>query len=192
LLAVLQNREVKRVGSNKIIPVDIRLVSATNMPLNEMSDKNKPEFRKDLLYRINTVEINVPPLRQRTEDIPLLVNHYLKIYCGKYNKTGIRLEKSQYKNLASYSWPGNVRELQHLIEKAVILAEEKSIPDHIFNLTLHEPIKYEPASQTLDEMEKNVIERSLGTNKGNLSRVAAELGITRATLYRKMEKYGLM
>jgi DNA-binding NtrC family response regulator len=191
LLTVIQNREVRRVGSNKVIPVDIRLICATNMDILKMSEKDKPEFRKDLLYRINTVEIRVPPLRERREDIPPLADHFLKAYCRKYNKPEIRLEKTQIKYLDQYPWPGNVREFEHTIEKAVIMSEGGKIPDGVFYLSKPDREKEVSALLTLDEMEKRMIEKSIHLNRGNLTRVAVELGITRATLYRKLEKYGL-
>ncbi|HLF35706.1 MAG TPA: sigma-54 dependent transcriptional regulator [Cyclobacteriaceae bacterium] len=187
LLTAIQNREVRRVGSNKVIPLDIRLICATNMDLKVMTEKG--EFRKDLLYRINTVEIHMPPLRERAEDLPILIDHFLKIYGSKYHKTDARFNKVQLKKLASYPWPGNIRELQHTVERAIILSEGKSIPDHLFNAPERRIAGQE--LYTLEEMEKRTIERSININRGNLSKVAAELGITRATLYRKLERYGL-
>jgi len=191
LLTAIQNREVRRVGSNKTIPVDVRLVCATNMPIYEMADREKPGFRKDLLYRINTVEIRVPALRERPEDIPLLAEYFTGIYARKYHKTGISLGDRLINKMKSYSWPGNVRELQHTIEKGIIMAEGNRIPEEILGewkkpapVVIHEAI-------TLEEMEKKMIEESLVKNQGNLSQVARELGITRATLYRKMNKFNL-
>ena len=190
LLAVIQNREIMRVGSNKITPVDFRLICATNMDLNTLASKDRPEFRNDLLYRINTVEIKVPSLRDRTEDIPDLAVHFLKIYGRKYGKEGIRLTRLEIKKLSSYSWPGNVRELQHTIEKAVILSDGKKIPENLFNLVgTSESVL--PKPQKLEDLEKDSIEKTVRLNQGNLTRAAQDLGITRATLYRKMEKYGL-
>jgi DNA-binding NtrC family response regulator len=143
------------------------------------------------LYRINTVEIRVPSLRDRQEDIPLLAKHYLQLYNHKYGRKDLKIDPSLLKKMASYSWPGNVRELQHAIEKAVILSDGKRIEDRgiIADRAKTAPESEEPV--TLEDMEKIMIERSVQKNKGNLSKVAGELGITRATLYRKMEKFGI-
>lgn len=189
LLTVIQNRLVRRVGSNKSVSVDVRLITATNMPLYAMAEKERPEFRKDLLYRINTVEIQVPPLRERPEDIPLLIDHYLKVYGRKYGKLNLKMDGNLLKRSKSYTWPGNVRELQHTIEKSIILSEKGKITEEIFFTRntiddTHEPV-------TLERMEKKMIERSIEKNAGNLTKVANELGITRATLYRKIEKFGI-
>ena len=191
LLTAIQSKVIKRVGSNKEISIDARLVCATNMPLYSMTEKEKAEFRRDLLYRINTVEIRVPSLIERNEDIPLLAKHYLKIYSRKYNKKGLKIEGSLLKKMASYAWPGNVRELQHAIEKAVILSDGKLIEDHGM-IIQRGNVDYDANDPlTLEDMEKVMIEKSVLKNKGNLSKVAGELGITRATLYRKMEKFGI-
>ncbi len=191
LLTAIQNREIRKVGSNKIIPVDFRLICASNMDLQKMAEKDRPEFRKDLLYRINTVEIRVPPLRERAEDIRLLTKYYLGIYRKKYNKPYIKPDASQIKKMMAYKWPGNVRELQHTIEKAVILSDGKIFPESVFYPDQSAGRRIQDEPKTLEEMEKQMIEESIQYNQGNLSRVAAGLGITRATLYRKMEKYGL-
>ncbi len=191
LLTAIQSKLIKRVGSNKEISIDARLICATNMPLYSMADKEKPEFRQDLLYRINTVEIRVPSLRDRQEDIPLLARHYLKLYSHKYSKKGLNIEPGLMKKMASYSWPGNVRELQHAVEKAVILSDGKQIEDQGLILDRGKVSQDSEEPVTLEDMEKIMIERSVQKNKGNLSKVAGELGITRATLYRKMEKFGI-
>ncbi len=191
LLTAIQNKVIKRVGSNKNISIDARLICATNMPLYSMIEKEKPEFRRDLLYRINTVEIHVPALQERNEDIPLLARHYLKIFSRKYNKKGLKIEPSLLKKMTSYAWPGNVRELQHAIEKAVILSEGNLIDDPSLYLQKGKTSSGADEPVTLEDMEKIMIERSVENNKGNLSKVAGELGITRATLYRKMEKFGI-
>ena len=191
LLTVIQDKVVRRVGSNRDINVDIRLICATNKPLYELTGKEKPEFRRDLLYRINTVEIQVPALRERIDDIPLLVNHYLRIYSRKYNKEGLRMAPSLLKEMESYAWPGNVRELQHAVEKAVILSEEKIINDPGIFLQKGRVRDDGTEPVSLEDMEKIMIRKSVQKNKGNLSRVAGELGITRATLYRKMEKFNI-
>ena len=191
LLTAIQGKLIKRVGSNKEIKIDARLICATNMPLYSMADKEKPEFRRDLLYRINTVEIRVPSLKERQEDIPLLARYYLKLYSNKYNKNGLKLDPSLLKKMVSYTWPGNVRELQHAIEKAVILSEGAYIEDQGIVADRGKVIRNGEEPVTLEDMEKVMIERSVQKNKGNLSKVAGELGITRATLYRKMEKFGI-
>ena len=189
LLTALQNREVKRVGTNTYKPIDIRLISATNMPVYDMvSDKT---FRQDLLYRINTVEIQIPPLRDRKEDIPLLIDYFLKVYGKKYKKENIKIDKSALSKLRHYNWPGNVRELQHAVERAVILSETNELGDNDFLIRPAEDRKKIIKPVTLDEMEEKTIREAMTNNGGNMSRAARELGITRATLYRKMEKYGI-
>ncbi|MBR9998695.1 MAG: sigma-54-dependent Fis family transcriptional regulator, partial [Cyclobacteriaceae bacterium] len=169
LLTAIQSREIRRVGSNRIIPLNVRLICATNMPLYEMAEKDKPEFRKDLLYRINTVEIMVPPLRERVEDIPLLARHFLDLYSGKYHKQGIKLEEKLLKKMKSYSWPGNVRELQHTLEKGVILADHGRIPEEILGPDRKRTNREEKNIRTLDDMEKIMIRQSMDKNQGNLS-----------------------
>ncbi|HCM75747.1 MAG TPA: sigma-54-dependent Fis family transcriptional regulator [Cytophagales bacterium] len=188
LLTVLQQRKIQRVGSNKEINVDFRLICATNMPLYEMIYEKK--FRQDLLYRINTVEIRVPPLRERLEDLPLLTDHFLHRYGKKYKREGIKIDKALFTKLIKYPWPGNIRELQHAIERAVILTEEKVIrsADLLINTvsTKAEPVT---ALLTMDEMEKRFILQSLDAHEGNVSQTARSLGMTRTALYRRMKKY---
>jgi len=191
LLTVLERREVIRVGSNKPIPIDIRLICATNMQLKQMASEEK--YRQDLLYRINTVEINLPPLRERYEDIPLLANHFLDIYSKKYKKHINTLSKTCINKLYDYNWPGNVRELQHLMERAIIMADEKNLEpsDFQFSMERNQQGDVEFDSYNLEEVEKNIIQKVLKTNKGNISKAAGELGLTRTSLYRRLEKYGL-
>lgn len=188
LLTVLQQRKIQRVGSNKEINVDFRLICATNMPLYDMIYEKK--FRQDLLYRINTVEIRVPPLRERPDDMEILTNHFLNQYGKKYNRQGIKVDKSIFAKLKKYPWPGNIRELQHAVERAVILTEEKYIrsADLLINPA---PIKPTESTQqlTMDEMEKRFIIESLDQHEGNVSRTARSLGMTRTALYRRMKKY---
>lgn len=191
LLSVLQNRTVTRLGESKERKIDVRLISATNMPLNEMV--NKGTFRQDLLFRINTVELILPPLRQRGEDILLLANHFLQTFNAKYHKSifGIKAQASQ--SLLNYAWPGNIRELQHVIERAVIMADGTEISSEDLQLS---PQKFgaQNVLQTdmpLDEMEKMMVNKAIEKHKGNISRAAAELGLTRAALYRRIEKFGL-
>nr|WP_320118435.1 sigma-54 dependent transcriptional regulator [uncultured Marinifilum sp.] len=191
LLTVLERREVIRVGSNKPIPIDIRLICATNMHLKLMASEEK--YRQDLLYRINTVEINLPPLRERYEDIPLLANHFLEIYSKKYKKRINALSKPCVNKLYDYEWPGNVRELQHQMERAVIMADDKNLEPHDFQISTEKSFQddVEFDSYNLEEVEKNIIQKVLKTNKGNISKAAGELGLTRTSLYRRLEKYGL-
>jgi DNA-binding NtrC family response regulator len=190
LMGVLQNREVTRLGSNVTRPVDIRLVSASNVPLRDLVAASK--FREDLLYRINTVEIGLPPLRDRAEDIPLLAQHFLGLYSSKYRKPVRRLGAGTLKKLERYHWPGNVRELQHAVERAVILSESATL----------EPVDFyfHPAEQSesitlrdfkLDDVERNVILKAITKHRGNISQAAKELGLTRAALYRRLGKHGL-
>ena len=192
LLTVLQNRQVTRVGTHKPIELDIRLVCATNQPLYELVKDHR--FRQDLLYRINTVEIQLPPLRERTQDIPLLVDHFLAQYASKYQKSGLRMAANTLKKIQKYHWPGNIRELRHAVERAVILSEGKVLQPSDF--TFHIEDREDEGGTTLDsfnleEMEKMLIRKAITHHKGNISQAARELGITRAALYRRMEKYGL-
>jgi DNA-binding NtrC family response regulator len=190
MLTVLQNRKVQRVGATQEIPVDFRLICATNMPLSEMVYEKK--FRQDLLYRINTVEIRVPPLRERTEDIPLLSTHYLATYGKKYKRPGMKIDKNVLQKMKKYFWPGNIRELQHAIERAVILNEERTI--ETAELLINPGVlksKTETAPRTLEEMEKVFILQSLDDNDGNVSQTAMALGMTRTALYRRMKKHGI-
>ncbi len=192
LLSVLQNRKVVRLGSHKEIPIDVRLVCATNMPLYQMVSENK--FRQDLLYRINTVEIKLPALRERLEDIEPLVEHYLDVYCKKYKMQKKRLNASTLKRLQSHHWPGNIRELQHAVERAVIMGENQVLEPHDFFLSDSDD-KQEaevlPTNMNLEETEKMLIRKVVDKHGGNISRAAKELGLTRASLYRRMEKYDL-
>ncbi len=193
LLSALQSRKVTRVGSNKPREVDIRLISATNMPIFDMVKENK--FRQDLLYRINTIEIHLPPLRERLDDIPLLANHFLQIYAKKYNKNVRTISEGAMKILQKYNWPGNVRELQHAIERAIIMSNSQILnPDDFFfnskgsqtedtNLALED--------YHLEEVEKILIRKVLKKHDGNITQAANELGLTRSSLYRRLEKYGL-
>jgi DNA-binding NtrC family response regulator len=190
LLTVLQHRKVQRVGGIHEIPVDFRLICATNMPLNEMVVEKK--FRQDLLYRINTVEIRVPALRERVEDIPLLSEHYLQVYGKKYKRPGMKIDKGVMQRMKKYYWPGNIRELQHAIERAIILSEEKTIEAAELLISGNAPKqKQESSPKTLEEMEKIFILQSLDDNGGNVSQTAIALGMTRTALYRRMKKHGI-
>jgi len=190
LLSVIQKKQITRVGSNREIPVDFRLICATNSPILELAARN--EFREDLLYRINTVAINLPPLRERKEDIPLLAEHFLKIYQRKYNKRPSRISKETLASLKQYSWPGNIRELQHAIERAVILSDGSTLRPSDFNLLFtRSDHNYSTPVSSIKDIEKETIRKALKTFNGNISKVANELGFGRSTLYRKMKKYGL-
>jgi DNA-binding NtrC family response regulator len=191
ILRVLESRQVIRLGSNTPRSIDIRLICASNMPIHDMVNRN--EFRQDLLYRVNTVEIHLPPLRERKEDIPLLTDYFLNIYCNKYKKTEKKVSAAAQKKLTTYHWPGNVRELQHAIERTVILSDSQVLQPEDFFFFIHEKESKDLAfdSYNLEEVEKTVILRVVDTYKGNISQAAKELGLTRASLYRRMEKYGI-
>ena len=185
LLSVIENRQVVRVGSNKVRAVDIRLICATNKDLTTLVKEGS--FREDLLYRINTIIIEAPPLRDRGEDVLLLANFYLNKFSKKYNKGKITIHERALEDLMQYHWPGNIRELLHTMEKAVILAESKIIqPDDLF-LKVSQSINMENP-RTLDEMEQVMVRKAVDRNKGNMSAAAEELGITRQTLYNKIRK----
>jgi len=190
LLSVLQNRKVTRIGSNKEIPVDVRLICATNMPLYEMVQHNK--FREDLLYRINMVEIRVPPLRERIKDIPLLLDYFLSIYSRKYKKEGFKVLQSTITKLMKYTWPGNIREFQHAVERAVILSEAKTLhfTDFTSDKNVNQAVEIKDTFN-LDEIEKRYILKAIKKNNGNITQAAKDLGITRTALYRRLEKHGL-
>jgi DNA-binding NtrC family response regulator len=192
LLTVLQNRKVSRVGSNKDTPIDIRLICATNMPLYDMVKENR--FRQDLLYRINTIEIEVPPLRDRFEDIPLLANHFLKHYAEKYQKSVNKISEAAITRMHKHPWPGNIRELQHAIERAVILSNGSVLQPEDFNFTpsaTKDDGHVNLEQFNLEEVEKLLIRKVLKKYNGNITQAASELGLTRSSLYRRLEKYGL-
>jgi DNA-binding NtrC family response regulator len=194
LLTVIQNRKVSRVGSNKDTPVDIRLICATNMPLYEMVKENR--FRQDLLYRINTIEIEIPPLRERIEDIPLLANHFLKHYASRYGKNVTKISDAAMTRMNKHPWPGNIRELQHALERAVILSNSSVLQPEDFNFSattakdgVDQQINLDQFN--LEEVEKLLIRKVLKKYNGNITQAAAELGLTRSSLYRRLEKHGL-
>lgn len=189
LLSALQNRNVLRIGSAQLIPIDIRLISATNRNLDRLIRAEK--FREDLLYRINTIQIEIPPLRERKEDIPALADHFLELYCSKYGKTDLSFSRTAIREMESYPWPGNIRELRHNVEKAVILSETDTIEPAMIFQKFSEDKTSVPASLNLDDHEKTLIRKAVELNRGNLSRSARELGISRKTLYNKMKKYNL-
>ena len=191
LLSVLQNRQVTRLGSNEYIPIDIRLICATNLPLKELANENR--FRKDLIYRINTMELTVPPLRYRGDDIILLARHFGKIYADKYMKPLPDFDDKALKKLMEYSFPGNVRELQYTIERAMIMAEDPLLQakDIIFS-PLENPTDSLPYTDfNLNTLEKNAILMVIEKHGGNITKAAKELGLTRTALYRRLSKYDL-
>ncbi len=194
LLTALERREVAPVGAERPEAIDVRLICATNLDRAALADENR--FRQDLLYRINTVEITMPPLRERRQDIPLLLEHYAAFYAQKYNLPPKRLSADLIDRLSHWSWPGNVRALRHAVERAVILSENSLLtmadfpPAQPAKPAASQPASTLPAS-TLDQVEKAAIIRALDKHQKNISRAAQALGLTRASLYRRMEKYGL-
>jgi two-component system, NtrC family, response regulator HydG len=189
LLTVLQRRKISKVGSNEIIDVDVRIISATNASLGDLVRAGT--FRNDLYYRINTVEINLPPLRDRKEDIPLLFNYYFDEYSKRYRKT-LSVSESLMHKLGKYGWPGNIREFQHAIERAVILCTESELGIHSFQLQQHVyEREADNMSLNLSDVEREIIKQALKKSNGNLTKAADELGIGRTTLYRKLQEYDI-
>jgi transcriptional regulator with PAS, ATPase and Fis domain len=189
MLSVLQNRSITRIGENTPIDVDIRLVSATNCNLAQMVADGR--FREDLLYRINTIHIELPSLRERKADIAELTCYFLDIYAKRYNKTGMTMSDKALDKLIDYNWPGNIRELQHAIEKAVILGDHCQLNTSDFIFKSDDLNKNNNYEGTIEEMERRLIAGAIEKQNGNLSAVSAQLGITRQTLYNKIKKYGL-
>lgn len=191
LLSVLQQRKVTRVGSNRPIDIDIRLIAATNMPVQHMVKERK--FRQDLLYRINTVEIHLPPLRDRKVDLPALAEHFVSLYSERYTRNITGLSSTTLSRLEKYHWPGNIRELQHAIERAIIMSENEVLQpaDFFFNQEDPSGPDLQLESFNLEEVEKIVIRKAIRKHAGNITHAAHELGLTRTSLYRRIEKYGL-
>jgi DNA-binding NtrC family response regulator len=191
LLGALETRTVTRVGSDKPVSVDVRVIAATNLPPDAMRDKQ--QFRQDLLYRINTVEIRVPPLRERAGDVPLLVEHYVERFAKKYGKPSLHVDRDTLDALMDYDWPGNIRELVHAVERAVIMAEGRRLRVEDLLVPRHaaEPAPADGADLNLEVLEKRAIQHAIAKHEGNLSKAAQELGLGRTTLYRKMAKHGL-
>ncbi|MBC8053507.1 MAG: sigma-54-dependent Fis family transcriptional regulator [Sphingobacteriaceae bacterium] len=191
LLTVLQNRQVTRLGSNQPVDVDIRLICATNVPMSALA--NETQFRKDLIYRINTVEIIVPPLRNRGDDILLLAEHFCKVYAQKYMKPAFEIHRNAIDKLLTYSFPGNVRELQYVIERAVIMADDSVLQakDFLFSPIEQAATLPEVNETNLGDLEKSTILRVIDKNNGNITKAAKELGLTRTALYRRLSKYDI-
>ena len=189
LLSVLQSRVLTRVGDNQLFEVDIRLICATNSQLEKMVKQGS--FREDLLYRINTIQIELPPLRERIEDIPKLADFFIKKYANKFDKKDLTLDHQALVKLKTYHWPGNVRELQHAIEKAVILSDHILLSASDFSFKTEEAERSETFGGTLEDMERQLIKAAIEKQKGNLSAVSSQLGVSRQTLYNKIKKYDL-
>ncbi|UXP31196.1 sigma-54 dependent transcriptional regulator [Reichenbachiella agarivorans] len=188
LLSVLQDRAVTKVGDNISVPLDIRIISATHADLQEMI--NQGDFRQDFLYRINTIEIQVPSLRQRVEDVPLLAQYYLNLFKNKYGKKSLKVTAEAIKVLQQYPWPGNIRELSHVIERTVILADHLVIrPADLALMPSHKENR--ELDLNIEDMEKTLILKALEKNNGNMTHASRDLGIDRQALYRRLEKYGL-
>lgn len=190
LLTVLQNRTITRLGTNEPVDIDVRVICATNGDINKMVKEGA--FREDLFYRINTVAMQIPTLKERIDDIPLLVEHFLKTYCKKYQKEGIRIPEYVIKKLQDYQWPGNIRELQHAIERSVIMSDGGELQSGDFLFLIQD----ESSSPTIDNynlegLEEWAVKNAIKKHRGNISHAAKELGLSRGAMYRRMEKYGL-
>jgi DNA-binding NtrC family response regulator len=191
ILTAIQHREVVRIGSNNPVPVNVRLITATNMPLYEMAEAF--EFRQDLLYRINTVEIVLPPLRDRSEDISPIAHYYMDLFSEQYGKQGIKLKGDTIQKLEEYNWPGNIRELAHAVERAVILCKSGALtPDDFILRAKSKAVSLidEPAIR-VEDYERRAINKAMSKHNGNLSKAAEEIGIARSTLYRKIARFGI-
>ena len=189
LLTAIQQRYIVRVGSNQPIPISARLICATNQNLQDMVSKSL--FREDLLYRINTIHVEIPPLRERPKDIVPLAEQFIEKYAARYNRNVQLLTREAKAKLIAHSWDGNIRELEHTIEKAVIISDSNKLDEDDFQLTRKKESTAVTSVSTLEEMEKIMIQKAMEKLNGNLSAVASELGISRQTLYNKMKKYEL-
>ena len=188
LLRVLESREVVPLGSDQPVEIDVRLIAATNQPLEKLVADGR--FREDLLYRVNTIEIDLPPLRDRLDDLPALAEHFVKLNARKYQVEPKRLSESALSELRGHQWPGNVRELSHAIERAMILSDGDTLnaDDFSFNSAVEHT---DAESLNLEENERRIIRLALERAGDNISHAASMLGITRAALYRRIEKFGL-
>jgi len=191
ILTAIQNKEIIKIGSNSPIPVNVRLISATNMPLYQMAESF--EFRQDLLYRINTVEITLPPLRERKEDIGPISEYYLKLFSEQYCKQGVVIMEDTLQKMKEYHWPGNIRELAHAIERALILCKNKILmPEDFTFKTKSVPVTLiDETAVRVEDYEKKAISAAMSKHNGNLSKAAEEIGIARSTLYRKIARFGM-
>ena len=192
LLTALEQRQVVPVGSNRPVPIDVRIIAATNMSPDQLADETS--FRQDLLFRLNTIEIHLPPLRERRDDIPLLLDHYLGIYARKYDRPQRQIPPATLEVLIRHDWPGNVRALRHAAERAVIMADGDHYRLEDFPLPVRPgaaPVTIPETTLNLDQLEKQMIERALRMHHFNISLAASELGLSRGALYRRMEKHGL-
>ena len=192
LLTALEKRHITRLGATQTTPIDVRLICATNADIRRMVEEGV--FRQDLLYRINTIELHIPPLRERGEDILLLAEHFLQRYARKYQKEMRGLTREAKQKLLKYAWPGNVRELQHTMERAVILSDGSLLrpESFLFQPSAPRPHKSDqPDTLNLEQLERHAVERAMRLSEGNVTRAAEYLGITRFALYRKLEKLGL-
>ena len=190
LLTAIEKRQINRLGSTQAVPIDVRLICATNADIRQLVDEGN--FRQDLLYRINTIEIHIPPLRERGNDIILLAEYFLQRYARKYKKDMRGLTREAKNKLLKYAWPGNVRELQHTIERAVILGDGSLLkPENFLFHASPKQRKEEEMILNLEQLERQTIEKAMKLSEGNISRAAEYLGITRFALYRKLEKLGL-
>ncbi len=187
LLAVLEQRMIRRIGSEQPNPLDIRVISATNQAIHQMVDSG--DFRQDLLYRLNTIELVIPPLRERAEDVPTLAGHFLNEASRKYGRPHLGISKKGLKQLQQYNWPGNVRELQNTLQRAVILSEDKQL--RFDQLGAGSAVSLKQPTLNIEDNEKLLIGKALVSNKGNVSQAASDLGIDRNALYRRMKKYGI-
>lgn len=191
ILTVLQNRQITRIGSTSSVPIDVRLISATNKNLKEMIVENT--FREDLLYRINTIEIELPPLRKRMDDIPGLAEFFLQKFRKKYDRPNLEVDASGLEKLMSHHWPGNIREFLHKLEKAIILSDNDTLSAQDFHFTFNVGLQRKASDDryNIEEHEKTLIRKALSDFEGNMSKTAKQLGITRSTLYKKINKYGI-
>jgi len=191
LLGALETMTVMRVGSDKPVRVDARVICATNLSPAQLRDPER--FRQDLLYRINTIEIRIPPLRERSGDIPLLIAHYARHFALKYGRAALAIPPDTLARLQEYRWPGNVRELKHAVERAVIMSDNGSFPidDVLFAVPAAAPQVAAATTLNLDELEKQAIQQAIDRYQGNLTRAAQALGLGRTTLYRKMARHGI-
>ncbi len=189
LLRVLEMGEMERVGSSKTNKVDVRVLSATNADLKQESSEGR--FRSDLLFRLNTVELHIPPLRERREDIPLLASHFLKLYAQRYRKPVKRFEAAALEKMLEHPWPGNVRELDHAVERSVLMATAEQIHPSDMGLETERATSAKIEEMSLEEVESLLIKKALTRHSGNISHAAEALGLSRSALYRRMQKYGL-